>query len=422
MPESTVNITMSPEVTEAFNGLKTSLNTVKDDTLKAVNKVKEDLSGSLDQQNTRLDGMEESLNTMSLQVRNAADDDPKRGFKNHIEFYNAVMVAAKNGLNPEKMPKNLVPLFNAVGSDEARVSSNPDGAFQIPPAFLPGVKETDPQALQNDTGMMTMSIPMETDTVYMNARVDKDHSSSVSGGIRVYRRAEAETVNPSKMKFEQIELHAVSLMGISYATEEVLERSPSSFSAILQRGFNDERISKLNYERIWGSGVGEYLGFMNSDSLITVAKEDSQTADTINGTNLIKMKMRCWGYNNAVWMANQDTELQLTSAHVALTNTDLIKLYNPDTQRLLGRPVLFDENMATVGDLGDLSLVNWNEYLEGQLGGTTFADSVHVRFIYHERCFKFVMYNDGAPWWRSPLTPKKSSNTLSPFVTLAKRA
>jgi hypothetical protein len=46
---------------------------------------------------------------------------------------------------------------------------------------------------------------------------------------------------------------------------------------------------------------------------------------------------------------------------------------------------------------------------------------MHVRFVNHERAFKFWTRNAGAPWWRSALTPHKGSATLSPFVTLAER-
>ena len=50
------------------------------------------------------------------------------------------------------------------------------------------------------------------------------------------------------------------------------------------------------------------------------------------------------------------------------------------------------------------------------------ASSIHVRFIEHEQTFKFWMENDARPWWTAALTPKYSSDTLSPFVTLATRA
>ena len=69
-------------------------------------------------------------------------------------------------------------------------------------------------------------------------------------------------------------------------------------------------------------------------------------------------------------------------------------------------------------------LVVWSQYLWGTLGSPVprRAESIHVRFLNHERTFKFWQENDGQPWWRSVLTPKESTDTLSPVVVLAERA
>ncbi len=393
----------------------------------AMNAVRNEIKATKDELNIRFDAVETKIATMATGSKERVEDDPKCGYKNHIEFFKDIIQAGMDGKPSERLLKSqeILRKRNAVGGDEAKVSNNPDGGFLIPPIFLPGVMVTDPQALQADTGRLTRNIPMDAADVYINARVDKNHSSSVSGGFRVYRREEAATVTASKAQFEQIKLEANSLMGISFATEEILTRSPSSFAALIQTGFDDERISKLNYERLWGTGVGEFMGIMNSPALITVAKESGQGADTIAGKNIVKMRARVWGYNNAIWMVNQDCYEQLTEVHITGTKNDVF-LFNPargidvpDT--ILGRPVLFDENMATLGDKGDISLVNWREYLEGQLGGTSFQESIHVRFVNNERAFRFVIYNAGSPWWRTALTPKKSAVTLSPFITLAVR-
>jgi HK97 family phage major capsid protein len=93
-----------------------------------------------------------------------------------------------------------------------------------------------------------------------------------------------------------------------------------------------------------------------------------------------------------------------------------------EPDRILGRPVVLTEYCATVGDVGDLILANWSEYLEGTYEALNSAESIHVRFVNHERTFKFWLRNCGKCWWRSALTPKKSAKTLSPFVTLAARA
>ena len=55
-------------------------------------------------------------------------------------------------------------------------------------------------------------------------------------------------------------------------------------------------------------------------------------------------------------------------------------------------------------------------------GGLEMAESVHVRFLYNEKTFRFMFPINGAPTWKSALTPANGSNTLSPFVSLATRA
>ena len=51
-------------------------------------------------------------------------------------------------------------------------------------------------------------------------------------------------------------------------------------------------------------------------------------------------------------------------------------------------------------------------------GGLKVDSSMHIRFDYDETAFRFVMRYDGQPSWKSALTPKRGSNTLSPFVVL----
>ena len=89
---------------------------------------------------------------------------------------------------------------------------------------------------------------------------------------------------------------------------------------------------------------------------------------------------------------------------------------------LFGRPVIAVEYCATLGTLGDIMLVDLNEYLMIDKGGMESASSIHVRFIYDETTFRFVYRVDGQPIWNSALTPFKGTNTQSPYVVLAARA
>ena len=88
---------------------------------------------------------------------------------------------------------------------------------------------------------------------------------------------------------------------------------------------------------------------------------------------------------------------------------------------LLGRPIFYTEYAKSIGTQGDLICANWNEYLEGTYQPMQNAESVHVRFLNHERCWKFWIRNAGQPWWKSAITPVYSSSKLSPFIVLDAR-
>lgn len=349
--------------------------------------------------------------------------DPMAGFKSPREFFQVVASAYTD----HKVDDRLKPLM-AVGSDEQNTREDPYGGFLVPESMSPDMKmlgaEMDPMA-----GRIT-SIPMDSPTVKFLARVDKDHSTSVSGGLTVSRREEMGEINSSRMEIEKVSLTANSLFGLAFATEELITDSPRSIAALLETGFRDEFPSAIINERINGTGVGEYLGILKSPCLLSIPKESGQAAGTIDGLNVIKMRSRCWGYQNAIWIANHDAYVQLIQLHVKVetdNGLEIIKLYQqsmqedrPDT--LLGRPIYYSEYPQTVGAKGDLILGNWSQYLEGTYQPMRRAESVHVRFLHHERAFKFWTRNDGAPWWRSVLKPKNSTETRSPFVVLDERA
>lgn len=381
--------------------------------------------------------------------KDRAEDDPKRGFRSHRDFLLATI--ASSGLRdradvPDErlrplavmdkedrmaagdlafmLPEAFTPrgLLATVGSDEAGAYSDTYGGFAVPTTRLPGILslgfEGDP------TAGRTQAVPMASPSVEILARTDKDHSTSVSGGFTVSRKPETAAASPSRGALEMITMKASSLFGLAYATEEILTDSPISFAALIDAGFRDQFPAHMLNEKIRGVGGSEFLGVLNSPAKVAVAAESNQSADTINATNIIKMASRIWG-QGAIWMANQDTRPQLAVLSITV-GTGGVLLYNPATQpgfpdMLWGKPVFYSEFASKLGDEGDLMLVNWSQYLEGLYQPLQSAESVHVRFVNHERAFKFWLRNAGAPWWRSALTPAKSAATLSPIVTLAAR-
>ena len=351
---------------------------------------------------------------------NHRDEDPKKGFRDHKHFLSEVMTAGRTG----KVSELLKPLQAVQGSDEQSVESDPHGGFLVPHGVAPGILSIEPEG-DPLSGRIT-DVPLSMPSVSFNARVDKNHTTSVSGGFVVTRRPETVDGSSSRMKFEQIDMIANEEYGLAFATERILRDSPESFVAIIAAGFNDEFIANAMRERLNGSGVGERLGILNTNNgcLISIAKEPGQAAGTILTENIDKMVARCWRYGRAVWLANQDTFPQLMGLKREVgtggSTVNYLQVAG-DSMTLLGRPLFMTEFAKSIGNVGDLILGVWSEYLEGTYQQMESAESIHVRFAANERAFRFYRRNDGRPWWRTVLTPAESSSTLSPFVTIAAR-
>ena len=368
------------------------------------------------------EGNQPAVQSVSLVHDNGADD-PKGGFKDHKDFLRAVMTTSHTGKEDPRLRR-----FRATqGSDEQQSGSDPYGGYLIPPAVAPGVLTVSPEA--DPVAPLVRSIPMTAPTVAFNARVDKNHTQSVSGGLTVTRKPETVDATQSRMKFEQIRLVANDLFGLTFATENILVDSPESFIAMLSTGFGEEFGSHIMDERLNGDGAGMFQGILNAGnlSLIVVAKEGSQAGSTILKENIDKMVARCWRYSGAVWHANQTVRPQLSSLFqlVGTTGGEPVDYFKPGSGKngedmLLGRPIFFTEYCAALGTQGDIVLAQWSEFLEGTYQRMRQDESIHVRFLSAERAFRFFIRNDGKPWWTAPLTPRKGI-TLSPFVTLAAR-
>lgn len=266
-----------------------------------------------------------------------------------------------------------------------------------------------------------------------------DESSRVTGsrwgGVQVYRRAEADTVTASKPKLGVLEIRLEDMMGICYATDRAL-RDATSLGQIVTKAFGSEFGFKVDDEIIRGTGAGQCLGLLNSAALVSIAKETSQVAATFVAENAIKMRARLRPRSRArsAWFINQDVESQLPLMVVKVKNVAGSEnvggapIYMPagglsgapyDT--LYGRPVIPIEQCETLGTKGDVFLADMSEYLLIRKGAMETAESIHVRFLYGENTFRFTYRINGAPAWKTALTPYKGSNTQSPFLCVDTR-
>ena len=321
-------------------------------------------------------------------------------------------------------------LFNAAaeGLSESVAS---DGGFLVQQDFST-------ELLQDvfQTGILAsrckrIPISGNSNSIKINGIDETSRASTRYGGIVGYWEDEAAEKTASKPKFRKIELNLKKLIGLCYATDELLSDA-SALEGVIRQGFVSEFGFLLDDAIVNGTGAGQPLGYMNSGALVTVSKETGQAADTVVAENVIKMYSRIFASSRpkAVWLINQNIEPQLFTMSLAV-GTGGIPIYMPagglsgqPYGTLFGRPVIAIEQAASLGDLGDISLVDLsNGYVLAEKGGISSDMSVHVRFVYDESVFRFVMRVDGQTIRSTTLTPYKggASSTQSHFIALEAR-
>ncbi len=263
-----------------------------------------------------------------------------------------------------------------------------------------------------------------------------DESSRVNGsrwgGVTAYWKGEAVAYTSSKPTFGEFKLDLEKLTGLWYLTDEILEDA-ALLGALAERAFGEELGYRCQCGIINGNGVGQPLGIINSAATVSVAKENGQDADTVVFENIVKMwsRMEARCRPNSIWIYNQDVEPQLYAMHLAV-GAGGVPVYLPANglsgtpyATLMGRPCIPIEQCPTLGDTGDIMLVNLGDapYVWISKGGMKSAESMHVAFTSGEVVFRMTYRANGAPLYNAPLTPASgSANTLSGFVKLDARA
>jgi HK97 family phage major capsid protein len=248
------------------------------------------------------------------------------------------------------------------------------------------------------------------------------------GGILGYWENEADSITPTKPKFFQVNLKLSKVTAAYYATDEVLSDAPFMQAKVNQL-VAQELGFKVDDALIRGTGAGQPLGFLNAPALVSVPIETGQSADTIKWENIKKMYSRIPAYNrrNAVWVANDEClpELMGMAMPVGTAGVPVWLPANPAMNQpydmLLGKPIVYAEQASALGDVGDISLVDFSQIQLIDKGGIQGASSIHVAFLASEQVFKFVYRVDAQPLWKGPLTQYKGAATQSPFITLAAR-
>ncbi|AMS41169.1 phage major capsid protein [Aminobacter aminovorans] len=353
---------------------------------------------------------------------NPRNNDPRGGFRSFGEFAICVNQAARN---PGQVDQRLANAATTYGNE----GTGADGGWAVPQEFRRGIW----QKVMSDENLLTRCDRLETGANNMTVPKDETTPWQTTGGIQVYWEGEGSAATASKPSLEMSTIRLNKLMALVPVSEELLEDAPGLESWLRSKA-PMKMTSKINTAIIDGSGAGQPLGILRSTSVISVAKETSQPADTIYFANINKMWSRLYAplRRNAVWLINQDIEPQLDGmAFDPAATAGKVPVYLPANglsaspyASLKGRPVIPVEACKTLGDKGDIILTDLSQYMALTKAGQDIKTdvSMHLYFDQALQAFRFIFRVNGQPWWGSAISPENGTTTRSWAVTLDERA
>lgn len=348
--------------------------------------------------------------------------DPKGGFHSLGEFMQVVRGAGVPNARPDK---RLVLDRTEIGAQApttyGQEGVGADGGFAVPVEFAQGI-----YAHSLDEGNMladTSQIPVQGNAITF----PKDETTPWStNGITMLWQGEASQIQQRKPNLGEFGLKLKKLAGIVPLTDELLEDA-GAMGAYAQMKLGAALAYKINDAIANGNGAGMPMGYLASGAAVTQAAEVGQTADTVNAFNVAKMFGRLTSGSarsqKLRWLINNDVLNQvmtMTLGNQPIWTPPQAGFTQAPHGFLLGRPINLTQIAKTLGDLGDIQLVDLAQYVSISKGPKA-DQSMHLFFDYGLTAFRLTFRMDGAPWQTAPITPANGSNTLSPFVQLAAR-
>lgn len=359
-----------------------------------------------------VEAMERSQPAKRIEARERIEDDPKHGWKSIGEFAVACKEAAGGHVDPRLQ-------IGAALSTYGNEATGADGGYLVPPEFSSTVYQHSleeqaflPMTDGDNVAGNGMSFPADETTPWG------------STGILSYWTGEAAAATQTKPATKLRTLRLNKLVALVPMTDELMEDA-AVLTTYLPRKTGEAIRWKTNDAIINGTGAGQPLGVVNSAALVAQAKETSQTADTINASNVTKMYARQLNPGRSYWLVNPDSYAQLPLMTIGQQPVYVppLGLESAPFGMLMGRPVILTDTCQTLGNQNDIMFIDFQGVKSiTKSGGIQTATSIHLWFDQHVTAFRATFRVDAQPWLNAAVTPPNSAVTRSPFVSLAVRA
>jgi len=226
-----------------------------------------------------------------------------------------------------------------------------------------------------------------------------DQSADQFGGVTAYWAGESGEKTESEPKFGKINLVAKKLVGLTVASDELLEDSAVNLANYLINLFGEAIAYYEDYAFLRGDGLTQPLGII-TDSRVNLVERAGEGI-TVDDLYNMEAALPAQFEKNAVWLMNKKTKAAIRKLTTGESGFPLwVPSLEPKSpQLLLGYPAIVTDKLPDSGSdvTGDLVLCDLSYYFIGDRQGLQIASSIHDRFRYDETTFRFVKRVDGQP-------------------------
>jgi HK97 family phage major capsid protein len=292
-----------------------------------------------------------------------------------------------------------------------------DGGFLVPTQFIDELLHVTPQeAIVRPRALVVPAGDNPDAEIEIPAL--RQGSNGVAAGVVVKWAAEAAASDETSAKIDQFSLAPKEVIAHTLVSNKLL-RNASAAGVLIGEILRQAVIGSEDYAFLRGDGVGKPLGLKNSPGRISVTRN---TAAKILYEDVLGLEkaMLPASQGNCVWVASQSAFLQIkdlkdSSGNRIYTDANLVKGF-PAT--LDGIPLYFTGRVPTLGNEGDLMLVDLKYYLIKDGVGPLISMSEHFRFTNNQTVVKVVRSVDASLWVKEPLLLEDGTTEVSPCVVL----
>lgn len=311
-------------------------------------------------------------------------------------------------------------------------ASGVTGGYIVPPQFMNELLTI--AAEDSFIEPRAKVVPMNTRTVTWPmldiTTVQASGTTPYFGGILAQWQPEAATINESEPTFRQSEWTAWDLVLYTVASNQLLQDNGVNLDALLTQLFAQAVTWYKEYAFLQGKGAGSSmpLGIINAPATYVQNRGTPNAFKLADAAAMLShLQIRSW--EDACWIMHQSVIPQLiqmvdnsSSNRLVWMNPVMPGQEGPAASKLPqaflnGLPIYFTEKVPSLGNKGDVMLVDWSRYVIGNRLDLQIDVSDQFLFRTNQLAWRVVARCDGRPWLNNSITDAEGW-VISPFVVL----